>query len=628
MPKAFRKQSYSSIRKECIKKGVLFEDPEFPATSKSLYFSKVVKDVEWLRPKELCKVPRLIVDGISCDDLVTGELTNGWFITACTALAHLPRLWHRVIPDAKNQDFDENNQYAGIFHFHFWRFGEWVDVVVDDRLPCKDGKLIFLHSKQKNEFWSALLEKAYAKMYGDYESLGAGHASDALVDFTGGVSEKLVLKSLNLSDPANKQAFFQKLEEASDNSALINCLIKCDPKLIGTDGPQGLVLGQGYNVTMVKTIEIRRSMQGSVGVPALQMVRVFNPWQTKEWTGPWSDGSEEWQKIPKNEWFKLGVKFASEGEFWMSFDDFISHFTDVDICHFVNTSFFTLKKSWNESLLFGAWSSSGRNGGNVFESKTFLSNPQYVFDITTDEHDSLMVSVEQRDVKADRVAVGDDKNTIGFYIIKVEANRICRVHIQGEQVFRSQFLKSRNVFGSCHLPPGRYVIIPCCENANAVGEFMLRLYTTNKSGARELDKESPTSGCCTGKYKMMTTITVESLEKLELPSTDKGTLDPYIVIKCEGHKVQSGYQKNTTSPVFNLTATFYRKKPSQPITVEVKNHNTMFDHFLCEARITWNGNEKGEQKVIDLFGRKTEAEVQKPGCMHIYIRSSNDLTEL
>lgn len=44
---------------------------------------------------------------------------------------------------------------------------------------------------------------------------------------------------------------------------------------------------------------------------------------------------------------------------------------------------------------------------------------QYMFDITTDEHDSVMVSVEQRDVKADWVAVGENKNTIGFYIIQV-----------------------------------------------------------------------------------------------------------------------------------------------------------------------------------------------------------------
>lgn len=43
----------------------------------------------------------------------------------------------------------------------------------------------------------------------------------------------------------------------------------------------------------------------------------------------------------------------------------------------------------------------------------------------------------------------------------------------------------------------------------------------------------------------------------------------YVIIKCEGEKVQSPVQKGTSMPQYNVKGIFYRKKPAQPITVQV-----------------------------------------------------------
>ena len=54
--------------------------------------------------------------------------------------------------------------YRGVFHCRFWKFGEWIDVYVDDFIPIKYGQPWGAHSAtDKNEMWISLMEKAFAK---------------------------------------------------------------------------------------------------------------------------------------------------------------------------------------------------------------------------------------------------------------------------------------------------------------------------------------------------------------------------------------------------------------------------------------------------------------------------------
>lgn len=115
----------------------------------------------------------------------------------------------------------------------FWLYGNWVDVVVDDRLPTnRNRKLVFMHSTEGHEFWSALLEKAYAKFYGSYEFLRGGHTSEAQEDFTGGVGEIYYSKNI-------PQNFFTTLSNTFDKHALIGCSIDASPSEFEALTPQG-----------------------------------------------------------------------------------------------------------------------------------------------------------------------------------------------------------------------------------------------------------------------------------------------------------------------------------------------------------------------------------------------------
>ena len=74
--------------------------------------------------------------------------------------------------------------------------------------------------------WVALIEKAFAKSRGCYELLNGGNTAEAMVDLTGGISEKINLKATQLDDQ-----FWRFLKSELDENHLIGCAsIKRDSK--------------------------------------------------------------------------------------------------------------------------------------------------------------------------------------------------------------------------------------------------------------------------------------------------------------------------------------------------------------------------------------------------------------
>uniref|UniRef100_A0A8C2E1A0 Calpain 2, (m/II) large subunit a n=1 Tax=Cyprinus carpio TaxID=7962 RepID=A0A8C2E1A0_CYPCA len=472
-------QNFESLRSECLSRGQLFCDTTFPAAPESLGFNELgprspkTRGVEWKRPGELTSSPEFIVGGATRTDICQGGLGDCWLLAAIASLTLNEDVLARVVPS--NQGFGQD--YAGIFHFQLWQFGEWVDVVVDDRLPTRDGELLFVHSATGSEFWSALLEKAYAKVNGCYEALSGGSTTEGFEDFTGGIAEIYELKQA----PSN---MFQIIRKALDSGALLGCSIDitsaADSEAITY---QKLVKGHAYSLT--GAIEV--NYQGRKE----KLVRVRNPWGQVEWTGAWSDNSSEWNAVDPSE--RENVK-SEDGEFWMSFSDFVRQYSRIEICTLTpDTLTSDSVKHWSACKFDGTWRRGSTAGGCRNHPYTFWMNPQFKIKLEEEDDDpdddevgcSVVIGLIQKNRRKLRKS-GEDMHTIGYAIYEFHGQK--DVHLDKNyflthaQKARSEtFINLREVSTRFKLPPGEYLIVPSTFEPHKNGDFCVRVFSEKQS---------------------------------------------------------------------------------------------------------------------------------------------------
>ena len=76
-------------------------------------------------------------------------------MAAASVLAGVDKLWERVLPELEDQEWrgeGRESNYSGVFRlvearrlgmhltplrFRFWRFGRWMEVLVDDLIPTR-----------------------------------------------------------------------------------------------------------------------------------------------------------------------------------------------------------------------------------------------------------------------------------------------------------------------------------------------------------------------------------------------------------------------------------------------------------------------------------------------------------
>ncbi|KAG3257874.1 calpain 9, transcript variant X2 [Ictidomys tridecemlineatus] len=445
-------QSFEQLRQGSLQTGSLFEDVDFPANNTSLFYSERPQvPFEWKRPGEIVEKPEFILGGATRTDICQGELGDCWLLAAIASLTLNEKALARVVP----QDQNFGPGYAGIFHFQFWQHSEWLDVVIDDRLPTFRGRLVFLHSADHREFWSALLEKAYAKLNGSYEALKGGSTLEAMEDFTGGVAETFLTREA-------PQDFYAILGKALKRGSLLGCSMDIrNAAESEARTPFGLIKGHAYTITGLDQVDFRGQK--------IELIRVRNPWGQVEWNGPWSDR--------------------------MAFQDFRAHFDKVEVC---NLSPDALQEDalhrWEVAVHQGSWVRGSTAGGCRNFLDTFWTNPQIKLSLTEkdegQEECTLLVALMQKDRRKLK-RFGADMLTIGYAIYQSPSKDghldkdFFRYHAS---LARSKtFINLREVSDRFQLPPGEYILVPSTFEPHQEADFCLRIFSEKKAISRDLD---------------------------------------------------------------------------------------------------------------------------------------------
>ncbi|KAG8989285.1 hypothetical protein FRB90_002328, partial [Tulasnella sp. 427] len=329
-----------SLAAECRRNNRKFTDIEFDLSSGNWWpcvYTLSGGEDENMRPDDVRRVtdifekPMFFDGGATASDISQGGLGDCWFLSAMSVVASAGLVEKICV---------ERDEEVGIYGFIFWRDSGWVDVIIDDYLCTKlppwesltgreqmiyhnsrekynksarrgSQNLLFARSASDNETWVPLLEKAYAKLHGDYQSLDGGFTAEGIEDLTGAVSATICLR-----DILDTNRFWQ--EELTQVG--IDRVFACSTFPDGGGNDDGLISGHAYALLRAIEHEGRRFLV------------IRNPWGQTEWKGRWSDGSKEW-----NEDFAIGLKaalgnfqFGDDGEFVQEYEDFLQSWQDVD----------------------------------------------------------------------------------------------------------------------------------------------------------------------------------------------------------------------------------------------------------------------------------------------------------
>ena len=459
---------------EELKEGELYTDANFNCFSKppndDMEESKddINTEIRWLRPHELVPNPILGLDNIKPDECMQGTLGDCWLIAAFGALAKFPQIFKQIFPsDQSLYGFN----YKGFVKVCFWQYGEWIEVIVDDKLPTRRNNLIYGHCKTVSNFWLPLLEKAYAKLLGSYENLIGGNTERALIDLSGAFFVPFSPNIIELLPVRYKIE-----DEAVENKRLIGCAsIRFKSTTTETSYHAFSILAINKVTTNEGVLERIYTLRNPHGI-SKESTRI-------------SSKDKIWGKI--DEEAKRNILYdGNEVLSWMRANTIMEYFEYVTIAYHVPM----LDKERKYFEFIGNWQGPF---DDTYSIEKYLNYPHYLLKVS----DKNL----QKNGKADiitnliqEVSNSEKKEYFGIKIMSLSVRKPVRAKINEallgsiryEISSKTPFLKSRQESNFFSLFPGYYILLPSVSNLdNRNLKFLFRVFSYADISVEELRVE-------------------------------------------------------------------------------------------------------------------------------------------
>nr|XP_027200783.1 calpain-5-like [Dermatophagoides pteronyssinus] len=515
----FGNQSFRRLAKRSADIGLTFVDDQFKQNDRQIYQTSAfrsrfnISKAVWKRPKQLLHEndfnfePTLLpMIKTEHNHLFVGHSPNPWLVAAALSISQHRSLFDQLI----NVD-EQNFRDHGIVRFTIWQLGVWHKIVIDDRLPSIDSEPIFTRPIWSNSsWWLPLLEKAYAKLFGSYESMITnGSLHSALIDFTGGGSVETIDLSSYHSDSGHSghhhsnsnsdHSLWSLISHEFQSKSLLILKTK-EFKPIGS-APFGLVSNRYYLIRNIKK-------------PMGTLKRLLSSKSSTTTTKSSSDHQQDNLPLLITNTIADGVKNSKSTttlslnskkglqEFWILLNNVPNLFDTLTICR----PYQYRKDSIHQLIVNKSFKVGVGGDSSSLQFRFDVHRPMSSSSATNHHHHHSSTVVESDDQDSNHQPNHDEhlhinfnliqKNSpiipIGFRLYSIEMNRKFKVHQFSSLPLIKQIdpIQSRNLITKISIPliNGRYLLVPICPE---ISTLLISIYSEYVTEFRQLTMDMP-----------------------------------------------------------------------------------------------------------------------------------------